>query len=191
MAAALEAPFDSILLVNCLLATRACLNRHDFTQRRSADLGARIDERAAQLTESQYRFFRVASGLDLVMDALNPLREKEEDAARVREMGPVQGPALAQASQMLDDFLPSALMDATERMQPLQDAKLVRDVTEQAAERFCVDFEHVEEMLTMADELAEREEDERAGQGGDGGDGQQRLRVLFPRTSGEIRVLLS
>ena len=52
------------------------------------------------------------------------------------------------ASQGLDDFLPSALMDATENLRHLQDSKLAREVTEAAAEKFCLAFEHVEEILT-------------------------------------------
>ncbi len=84
---------------------------------------------------------------------------------------------------MLDDFLPSALMDAVERLKHLQDSKLAQDITEEAAEKFCVDFEHVEEMLMLADELAEQQHGE--------SDEFQSLRALFPRTSGEIRVLLS
>jgi hypothetical protein len=59
---------------------------------------------------------------------------------------------------------------------------LAREITEEAADKFCDDFEQVEEKLIAADELLEEVDDESA---------PEPLRALFPRTSGEIRVLLS
>lgn len=182
MARNIKPPSNTIFLLNCLLAAKIVLSRFDFTQRRTSDLAGQVEEEKRKLAESQYRFFRVESGLDSLIASLSGLGEKEEDVAKVRSLEPVQYGALTQASQMLDDFLPSALMDAMENMRHLQDSKLARDVTEEAAERFCVDFDHVEEMLMLADEMAEKEVE----------DGEiQSLRALFPRTSGEIRVLLS
>jgi hypothetical protein len=58
----------------------------------------------------------------------------------------------------------------------------VQDITEEAAAKFCEDFELVEEKIVAADDLLYDENEE--------GD-QPGLRDLFPRTSGEIRVLLS
>ncbi|KAM7193756.1 Conserved oligomeric complex COG6 domain containing protein [Naviculisporaceae sp. PSN 640] len=180
MARNIKPPSDSIFLLNCLLAAKIVLSRFDFTEQRTSDLAGQIAEEKRKLADSQYRFFRAESGLDSLIRSLSELGEKEDDVAKVRYLEPVQYGALTQTSQMLDDFLPSALMDAMENMRHLQDSKLARDVTEEAAERFCADFDHVEEMLMLADELAEKEVE----------DGEiQSLRALFPRTSGEIRML--
>jgi hypothetical protein len=105
-------------------------------------------------------------------------------------------------------------MDATEHLKRVQSASLVQSVTEDAVEAFCRDFEFVEGMIIAADEARgmtqvtfgtggsvisgrsgkssrrpgagdERDEDE------DEKKDQWSLRSLFPRTTGEIRVLLS
>lgn len=184
MAKTLRPPSNSIFLINCLVTARSSLLRFDFTQRRAAQLQTDMEEQRGSLVETQYQLFRTESGLSELITSLGPLKESEEDVEKVSSLEAVQAPALTRASQMLDDFLPSALMDAVERLKHLQDSKLARDITEEAAERFCLDFEHVEEMLMLADELAEQHQDDES-------DEFQSLRALFPRTSGEIRVLLS
>lgn len=183
MAKSLRAPSNSIFLINCLLATQRCLSPFSFIQRRAAQLQARIEEERARLVEAEYEFFRAESGLSALIAQLEPLGDRKEDVEKVSSLEAVQPPALSQASQTLDDFLPSALMDAVEKLKNLQDSKLAQGIAEEAAERFCVDFEHVEEMLMLADEMAEQNQGE--------SDDFQSLRALFPRTSGEIRVLLS
>ncbi|OTA95973.1 hypothetical protein M434DRAFT_393270 [Hypoxylon sp. CO27-5] len=184
-------PRNSIFLINCLLAARNTLEPfQSFTQTRVSRLQSAIDEHSAKLVESQYAFFRSESALDPLFTALGPLSDaRKEDVAKVSKLDALQPEALARAGQGLDDFLPSAVMDAMENVKHLQDAGLAREVTEEAAERFCVDFEHVEELLVAADELAEEERGSQAG----GGEGEElpSLRALFPRTTGEIRVLLS
>ncbi|KAH6844897.1 oligomeric Golgi complex subunit 6 [Chaetomium sp. MPI-CAGE-AT-0009] len=183
MAKPLRAPSNSIFLINCLLSAERSLSQFDFTQRRAARLQAQIQEERARLVETQYRFFRSESGLHSLVAQLEPLGESKEDVQKASLLESVQPPALSQASQTLDDFLPSALMDAVENLKNLQDSRLVQNITEEAAEKFCVDFEHVEEMLILVDEASEQEQSEL--------DDFQSLRALFPRTSGEIRVLLS
>ncbi len=183
MAKSLRSPSNSIFLINCLATSGRSLALFEFTQRRVARLQDQIAEERTRLIEAQYRLFRTESGLDVLFSSLEPLGQSEEDVGKVSSLEAVQPPALTQASQMLDDFLPSALMDAVEKLKNLQDSRLAQDITEEAAEKFCVDFEHVEEMLMLADEMAEQEQGEE--------DEFQSLRALFPRTSGEIRVLLS
>lgn len=178
-------PDDFIFLINCYEAARDSLSRYEFAQNKTANLQTKIDEEARKLVESQYTFFRTESGLDGLMESLLPLTDSPADIAKVKTLEAAKPSALTKASQMLDDFLPSALMDAMENLNKLLDARLARNLTEEAAERFCTDFEHVEEMLILADEVAEEEADE------DAVDDIVRLRALFPRTSGEIRVLLS
>ncbi|KAL2179421.1 oligomeric Golgi complex subunit 6 [Thermothelomyces heterothallicus CBS 202.75] len=183
MAKSLRAPSDSIFLLNCLLTTQRSLSPFDFTQRRLAQLQSQIEEQRTRLVEVQHHSFRMESGLSALIAQLGPLGDRKEDVEKVASLEAVQPSALSQASHMLDDFLPLALMDAVEKLKNLQDSRLARGIVEEAAERFCVDFEHVEEMLMLADEMAEQNQCER--------DDFQSLRALFPRTSGEIRVLLS
>ncbi|KAK7752121.1 Golgi transport complex subunit 6 [Diatrype stigma] len=200
-----SSPWDaSVFLVNCLLAAHATVAPFDFGRQRARRLQAAIDEQAARLAESQYAFFRAESALEPLLAALAPLRpaaweggeqdenddEEEEVAAKMRRLDALRPDALAAAAQGLDDFLPSAVMDAMENVKHLQDARLARDITERAADRFCADFERVEELLILADGVAERQESSGGGEGEEEG-AAPRYRSLFPRTTGEIRVLLS
>jgi len=186
MAGRINAPSSSIFLLNCLLAARSTLEPYShFTSHRLAKLSAAADEHASKLVESQYGFLVSESSLLPLFSALRPLRaDSPEDIAKIAALQPVQPDALASTSQGLDDFLPSAIMDALENVKHLQDAHLARQITEEAAERFCADFEHVEELFVLADEA-------RGGGAQDDADGEPSLRALFPRTTGEIRVLLS
>ena len=185
MAKRLTHPSDSIFIINSRLSVRVVLSSFEFAQSRATQLRDLIEEESHKLVDSQYRFFRINSGLDSLIAALSPFSADTLDPAVVRSLAPIQEAALAEASQMLDDFLPSALMDGMENIRRLQDPSMARDITEQAAERFCVDFEHVEGLLMLADELAEPESEpsERTE--------IHSLRAIFPRTTGEIRVLLS
>ncbi|PQE14328.1 Component of oligomeric golgi complex 6 protein [Rutstroemia sp. NJR-2017a BBW] len=177
----LKQPSSTIFSINCLLAARSTLTPFDFTTARVEEIKDTIEEHATGLIEHQYSFFRENSALQPLLQALAPLSDTKEDLLGIKSLEPFKPEALVQASQTLDDFLPSALMDAMENLKQLQNATLVRQITEEAAERFCDDFEKVEEKLIAADELLMAEGD---------GDAEQ-LRSLFPRTSGEIRVLLS
>jgi hypothetical protein len=181
----LEAPGSAIFLINCLLAARNILAPFDFTTERVSEMQDKIQEYATDLVEHQYSFFRNNSALEPLLLALASLTESKEDLISIRSMETFQPEALTQASQTLDDFLPSALMDAMENLKNLQSSKLAREITEEAAHKFCEDFENVEEKLIVADEVWEQEQDEETLAS------MQPLRSLFPRTSGEIRVLLS
>ncbi|KAL8378316.1 hypothetical protein RB599_008222 [Gaeumannomyces hyphopodioides] len=194
LAKGMVAPANGVFLINCLLTTKSALAPFDFTRGRVEQLQSEVSEESSRLTEWQYRFLRDESGLDAVFEALRPLSNQPEDVKKIKSLEPLSPSALLQASQALDDFLPSALLDALENIKRLQDSGLARRITEDAAERFCVDFEHVEDMLISADELAEQERlaEGRAGdEYDDDNDGLQNLRSTFPRTTGEIRVLLS
>ncbi|KAF7546910.1 hypothetical protein G7046_g9170 [Stylonectria norvegica] len=171
MAKTMEARNGAVFLVNCMLAAVSCLDSFGFTTRRSRQLRDRTASEAKRLVKSQYRFFRTSSGLD---EILSHLQEEKSDG-----VADINKELLGQASQTLDDFLPSALMDAMENLKHLQDAELGREITEEAAEQFCEDFEQLEEAIL---------------EGGDGtlnGDETGTLRSVFPRTAAEIRVLLS
>ena len=195
-------PADAIFLINCLLAAAAVIEPFDFGRRRAARLRSQVVEHAARLTEAQYGFFRTESGLEPIFAALAPFlpasspsspssSTDEPLAPRLRALPALRPEALAAAAAALDDFLPSAVLDATENVQQVQDAGLARAVTEEAAARFCADFERVEALFARADE-EEEEEKEREGEEEEGEKGPlPPFRSLFPRTAGEIRVLLS
>lgn len=167
MATGMQMPNNTIFLINCMLAAAACLELFDFTQRRTERLRERTVQESQKLIRSQYTFFRDNSGLAPLFDA----RGNKGGTKLEKEV-------LSQASQSLDDFLPSALMDAMDNLKHLQDAKMARKITEEAAEKFCEEFEKLEELIEEADESLEGDEDEG-------------LRSVFPRTTTEIRVLLS
>ncbi|KAK0113826.1 Golgi transport complex subunit 6 [Cadophora gregata] len=177
----LPAPSDAIFSINCLLCARSTLAPFDFTVSRIEEIDESIEKYSTILTKSQYAFFLTSSALQPLIQALDPLDTSKDDLRSIRTLEAFQPAALSQAGQILDDFLPSALMDATENLKKLQSSKLVAEITEKAAEKFCDDFEEVEEKLNAADEIWEEE----------GEEGEEPLRALFPRTSGEIKVLLS
>lgn len=185
-ATGLPSPSIAIFHINCLLAARSALSPFDFNTKRISQLDKTMAEQSTQLVEYQYAFFIQSSGLQPLLQALNPELGKEVELAVIPSLSAFQPQSLIEASQILDDFLPSALMDAMENLKQLQSAKLAREVTEEAADRFCEDFEMVEEKIIAADEMMGDVEDLE-----DENEVPKGLRALFPRTSGEIRVLLS
>lgn len=188
MAKNLQHPSDSIFFINCAQAALVVLSSFDFAQGRSDELVEQVDQHIRALTDSQYDFFKKESGLESALTALASLTDKKEDIERMRTLEPFQPASLELASRTLDNFLASALMDAMENIQALQDSRLAREVTEEAAENFCTDFGHLEDMLMSADEMTEIEGSASAQ---DGDQDVQGLRTAFPRTADEIRVLLS
>lgn len=176
----LEGPKRAIFTANYLIASRSILAPFDFTDAQVARLGSLIETQASLIIEHQHAFFRTNAGLQPLLQALIPLSNATDDLITIKKLPTFQPDALTNASQTLDDFLPSALMDAMENLKYLQSTRLAREVTEEAVERFCDDFESVEQRLLAVDELDRDASGER-----------QSLRDLFPRTSGEIRVLLS
>lgn len=173
----LSAPRNKIFTINCLLSARETLASFDFTTSRVQEIQNTIEEHANALIDYQYTYFLEKSALYPLLQALSTTKD-------IKDHPLFQPTSLIQASQTLDDFLPSALMDAMENLKDLQNSMLVRQITEEAAERFCDDFEKVEERLMKADEELEESLDEEHGE-------REPLRSLYPRTGGEIRVLLS
>lgn len=186
MAEGLEDPSSSIFTVNCANAALSVLTIFDFTQGRTDELQKEIDQQSQKLVKSQYGFFRTESGLEPLLKALEPLSENKDGIEEMRALDPFQPRSLEVASHTLDNFLASALIDAMENLRELQDARLAREVTEEAAEKFCVDFGRLEDMLMSADELADSKEESDQAE-----PETQSLRTAFPRTADEIRVLLS
>ncbi|KAL8722775.1 MAG: hypothetical protein Q9225_000786 [Loekoesia sp. 1 TL-2023] len=156
----LEMPANHIFLLNYHLATKKTLQLFDFTHSLVAELDKSIESSTTNLIDYQHAFFLHVSGLHPLLTALIPLSDSTEDLARIPILPPFQATALTEASQTLDDFLPSALMDALENLKRLKDTKLAGEITSEAADRFCEDFEFVEGKLAAADGVFGDDEDE-------------------------------
>ncbi|KEY64357.1 hypothetical protein S7711_06386 [Stachybotrys chartarum IBT 7711] len=169
MANSMRPPSDSIFFINCSLSAADCLGKFDFTRKRAQQLRERVEAEAKKLAQNQYEFFVEESGLKLLFSGLDATHPQLENV--------IESDTLSRVSQTLDEFLPSALMDAMERMKHLQDPKLARQITEDAAEKFCNKFQELEDIIEKVDD---QNDDEAGG-----------LRSVFPRTTVEIRVLLS
>ncbi|TFB02556.1 Conserved oligomeric Golgi complex subunit 6 [Trichoderma ghanense] len=159
-------PEGGIFLVNCKLAAAHCLASFESTTFRAHQIRDEIARDVRNLIDDQHAVFRRKSGLDALLKTLDDGEQVDVSQASVN-----------QASQELDDFLPAALMDAMDRLKGLQDAEMAQEIVEQAAEKFCIDFERLEEFL------ANQKNDEDASNPDEG--------PSFSRTSAEIRVLLS
>ncbi|QDS71812.1 Golgi transport complex subunit 6 [Venturia effusa] len=137
-------PPADIFAINCLLAVRDALKPFSFTASRLPALGAKVDEHAERLTGYQFTYLLESSGIQDLVATLSGSSDSVEDLDKISKLPLFQPDSLIAISQQLDDFLPSALMDAMDNLKLLRSRKLVRDVTEKAAERFCEVFEMVE-----------------------------------------------
>lgn len=210
---------STIYKTNILLAVRATVTSYPFASATHlSPISNVLSNLRVELLDIQRHFLLETSGLQELLTALEPFSQKTNDSsatsqnlAEIGDLAAFQPAALSAISQQLDDFLPSALMDATDNLKLLRNPSLVKSVTEEAVEEFCRDFEFVEGMIIGADEARgtkvdmssiEMESDivsvsVRGTQVGAGdeadaaADGKHSLRMLFPRTVGEIRVLLS
>ena len=194
IAARLEEPSKSIFTINGLTASKVIVSMYGFTSQKLSELDNEIENYASNLIEYQHAYFLHQSGLHPLIVALAPLSDSDEEIKSIVDLEAFKPQALRDASQVLDDFLPSALMDAMENLARLKNARLSEEITAEAANRFCEDFEFVEARLSAVDELRNREsggEEDEDQESQDGEQPSKSLRALFPRTSGEIKVLLS
>ncbi|KAF3051352.1 Golgi transport complex subunit 6 [Didymella keratinophila] len=178
----MEQPAGAIFAINCLLAVQEALSAFKFAAERAADMRDTVDEHVAALVDYQHQYLLHESGLIALQEALADVTDTPDSLKSIKLLPPFGQEALVATSQQLDEFLPSALIDAAENLKQLRNRSMVQDITEEAATKFCEDFEFVEEKIVAADDLLYDKNEE---------DGQPGLRDLFPRTSGEIRVLLS
>lgn len=207
----------TIYRTNILLTTCSTVSAFSFASTTHLQpLSAALSTIRIDLLEIQHHYLLSSSGLQSLLDALEPFspspskpsdtQQQPRDLSEIANLPAFQPDALIATSQQLDDFLPSALMDATENLKRVQSATFVKSVTEEAVEAFCRDFEFVEGMIIGADEARGKvdvdkspEESESASGSEKGGECEGKsqgkegwsLRALFPRTTGEIRVLLS
>lgn len=206
----LGTPAIDIFLLNCYDSARSTLQPFDFTQWLVGQIDQVVASSTSNLIDYQHAFFLHVSGLHSLLIALTPLTSSDKDLLQVPHLAPFQPAALMEASQTLDEFLPSALIDALENLKRLNDTKLAGDVTSEAADRFCADFEFVETRLAAVDEIVAAKEERGSSSDDDEDDGEENrrgtdsvkvqrdeendkvpLRSFYPRTSGDIRVLLS
>lgn len=171
----LRNPKEHIFALNCLIATKDTLKKYAFADR-TEELQPRIDEHEKELINSTHNWFLRESGLKILVDNI----------AVPDDLSPYYKNAsnLISAAQQLDSFLPTATDDARASLGQLEDKALMRRIIEDAAERFCEDFEEIEGLVVQADEIRE-------GQVNGEIEDEVWLREVFPRTGDEIRVLLS
>lgn len=203
----------TIYKTNILLTTHTSISAYPFASATHLQpLSTSISTIRIALLEIQHRYLLSSSGLQVLLEALEPYspststtqtkthqRQPSTNLASIVTLPAFQPNSLIATSQQLDDFLPSALMDATENLKRVQSAGFVKRVTEEAVEAFCRDFEFVEGMIIGADEargislVSEGGDCSGSENEGEGEEGKEKysLRALFPRTTGEIRVLLS
>ncbi len=177
-------PDSAVFATNCLFATKEVLNKYSFASERVGEIDDTINEQHATLVEYQHQYFVHESGLSGLLSALSTISHSENSIRTIPELEAFKPEALIATSQQLDDFLPEALIDASENLKRLRNRQMIQAITEEAAGKFCKDFEFVESRIIAADDLTydEDKDDEEQEPG---------LRDIFPRTSGEIRVLLS
>lgn len=210
----------TIYLTNIYLSARTTISGYTFASTTHLKpLSTALSDLRMALLEIQQQYLLQASGLQTLLSALEAFSpsqkggpsengsetEKRQSShqqpniAQIANLPAFQPEALIAVSQQLDDFLPSALMDATENMKRVQSATFIKSVTEEAVEAFCRDFEFVEGMIIGADEARGKvdvvDKESSIGPESEKGTEDQEqdwsLRALFPRTTGEIRVLLS
>jgi conserved oligomeric Golgi complex subunit 6 len=185
----LTPPNQQILASNSLLATKSVLSQfRAHTSTAISDIDTQIATHTEKLTEYIHASLLAASGIKSLVDTIVPIPiESIEELRAAPEMQPAE---LRESGAQLDAWLPAALVDAAEEVEGLDNVRIAREVVEGAAQRFVLEFEDVEERIVAVDELQRREW---ADEGDNEEEDEERLGVrdLFPRTSAEIKVLLS
>lgn len=176
----LRSPGNHIFALNCLHLTQSTLRQYPFADK-SEELQQQIEAHETELVDAVRIWFLVQSGLKYLVDNVSAT---EDLASSYKDPG-----QLGSIAQRLDTFLPTATEDARAFIGGLGDRTMVRRVIEQAAEHLVEDFDAVEKLIVRADEIKgsmangnKEEHDE---------DDEIWLREVFPRTTEEIRVLLS
>jgi len=171
---------QAIFLINCKLAAVEVLRPFDFTRDKVNRLQNSVAKDMTVLEESQFSFLCKGSGVEDIFQAVGTLHTAPGDGRVLSSLPAFQPDALSQASRTLDDFLPSAHIDAIHNLNKLQDSSLASRLTETAIKRFCERYEQVEELIIMADTYDENDKPR-----------DVKLRDIFSRTAAEVRVLLS
>jgi hypothetical protein len=181
---------STIFTINYLLATQTLLLTQPFTSPRAETFPPVLTTHEENLITATYAWFLSTSGLK---DLVSTLATVDDLASSYRDPR-----ALADVARKLDAFLPTATEDVRGAMLlgKIGDAGVVRRVVEGAAERFVEAFEGVEGLVLRADGakrrgMVEGKTDGEDGEEEDDDEEEVWLREVFPRTTDEIRVLLS
>ncbi|KAK9468110.1 oligomeric Golgi complex subunit 6 [Lipomyces arxii] len=154
-----------IFLVNCYDAAKAVLQLFSFTRSKLGELDGTITKHTAALEEILHDMFLDYSTLK---PALNALTQKAADVP-LQTLEQFQENKITQLAIALDDFLPSALMDAQTFLHRLSSPRTGNTIIEHAAKMFVQDFSMVENAIVASIEFP---------------------RSVFPRTLAEVKVLL-
>lgn len=188
----LPSPRADILALNILLETLSSLSPYTpATAPTISSLETRIKAHANTLTSHIHAHLQRTSGLLQLISELLPIPITSLDG--LSKQPSIQHDALRNAATTLDAWLPEALSDAAEGVIGLESVGLAKEVVEEAAELFCAEFEGVEGRIGAVDGYLREQRGKINGdaEGEDSDEEEVSLRDLFPRTSAEIRVLLS
>ncbi|KAG9549671.1 oligomeric complex COG6, partial [Aureobasidium melanogenum] len=180
------APQSQILAINCLLATTETLKGRSFTEDKIGEIEERVEEQVARLVETVIAWFETESGLKRLFESLEEYKNTNlgQGISGIRKLREMQPDRLADMAQKLDAFLPGAMEDARAFTGKLADKRMVRKVCEDGSNVFVSKFESAERIMIGLDDLTVAEQGESVEEG-------MLVRDVFPRTSDEIKVLLS
>ncbi|KAK9460039.1 oligomeric Golgi complex subunit 6, partial [Lipomyces oligophaga] len=154
-----------MFMINSTDAIIAVLELYPFTKAKVNEYNKQIQEHIKSLVGTEYNIFLRDSTLGPVLKAII---DKAEDIS-FESIPELQEENIGQLAIALDEFLPSALMDAQTRLQRLGSPRLGNTIIQEAARMFVKDFEKVDN--TIIEDLGIS-------------------RTLFPRTVAEVKVLL-
>ena len=158
-----------------------------YTAGRVLEMDETIEDQEKLLVNAVHSWFVAESGMHYLLEALQPYLQwrTAEQVQKASKHRLLRAETLAETGQQLDVFLPTAMEDARSFIKNLHDKAMLRRICETAADRFTEQFEAVERLFIAIDELELSSVDQKEQ------DDQVLLRDVFPRTSDEIRVLLS
>ena len=177
----LDEPQNHIFALNCYFAVNEVLASFPLAKEKAFIVSQKVDNRTQRLIEYQHQHMLEASGLIDLHRTLVDLIKSTEDLAKMSSLDILKPESLSTMSETLDEFLPSGFMDELDNIRQLRNASLVQVITKKAADMYCEDFEFVEKTLATADV---------ASAGLDSSE-SSKYRYHFPRTSDEVRILLT
>lgn len=186
----LASPKSEILAMNCMIMAKSTLKGNAFTEERISKMEQDTRELGEQLVRTVHMWFLSESGLEQLIESLEPFTSTgvSGQEQEIRKLAALQPEQLMDIAQQLDGFLPGAMEDARAFIGQLEDGRMVREICDKAADAFIDEFETAEGSLAALDEA------DMAGRAQNGVDEEEEehlLRELFPRTSAEMKVLLS
>ena len=177
----LTEPQNHIFVLNCYFSVKDVLSPFPFTKEKISSILQNIDNRAQKLAEYQHQHMLEKSGLIDLYEAIMDLTGSKEDLEKLSTLDILKPEQLSEASEALDEFLPSGFTDELENVKQLRNVELAHTITKKAADMYCEDFELIESRLIAADAVKQERDNAES----------PKYRDLFPRTSSEVRVLLT